>query len=225
MSLLEKVREKEDETSDSTHHKSSTIRLLTHFEHKSHLCLVFECLNVNVRQVLKKFGKNEGLHIKAVKSYTAQLMLALDLLQKCRIIHADIKPDNVLVGEGHALLKLADFGSAFLVEEGEITPYLVSRFYRAPEIMLGLPYDYAIDVWAVACTVFEVFTGKMMFAGRNNNHMLALMMEVKGKFPNWMLRKATLANLHFTQDLQFLKQDFDKISGKVCTCHSYTFLY
>ncbi len=95
---------------------------------------MFECLNVNLRQVLKKFGKNQGLNLKAVRSYTAQLFLALSLLQKSRIIHADIKPDNVLVNENHATLKLADFGSAFYIEENEVTPYLVSRFYRAPEI-------------------------------------------------------------------------------------------
>jgi serine/threonine-protein kinase PRP4 len=67
----------------------------------------------------------------------------------------------------------------------------------------------------VGCTIFELFTGKMLFPGRSNNHMLHLIMEAKGKFPNWMLRKATLGDLHFTNDLQFLFQDSDKISGKV----------
>ncbi|KAJ3348373.1 U4/U6 small nuclear ribonucleoprotein prp4, partial [Kappamyces sp. JEL0680] len=208
MQILEKLKENDPED------KAFTIRLLTHFEHKNHLCLVFECLSLNLRQVLKKFGKDEGLNLKAVKSYAAQLFLSLALLQKCRIIHADIKPDNVLVSENHATLKLADFGSAFDIEENEITPYLVSRFYRAPEIILGLPYDYSIDVWSVACSLYELYTGKILFPGRSNNHMLALMMETKGKFLNHHLRKATLAEQHFTHDLVFLFQDFDKISGK-----------
>jgi serine/threonine-protein kinase PRP4 len=47
------------------------------------------------------------------------------------------------------MLKLADFGSASYARDNDITPYLVSRFYRAPEIILGLPYDYAIDIWFV----------------------------------------------------------------------------
>ena len=53
--------------------------------------------SMNLREVLKKYGKDIGLHIKAVRSYCQQLMLALKLLRKCSILHADIKPDNILV--------------------------------------------------------------------------------------------------------------------------------
>ena len=53
---------------------------------------------MNLREVLKKYGKDIGLHIKAVRSYTQQLILALKLLKKSSILHADIKPDNILVG-------------------------------------------------------------------------------------------------------------------------------
>lgn len=85
-------------------------------------------------QVLKKYGKDVGLHVKAVRSYTQQLFLALKLLKRANILHADIKPDNILVSESKLVLKLCDFGSASHAHENEITPYLVSRFYRAPEI-------------------------------------------------------------------------------------------
>ena len=89
---------------------------------------------MNLREVLKKYGREVGLHIKAVRSYTQQLLLALKLLKRCSILHADIKPDNILVNDTKLLLKLCDFGSASHISENEITPYLVSRFYRAPEI-------------------------------------------------------------------------------------------
>ena len=89
---------------------------------------------MNLREVLKKYGREVGLHIKAVRSYTQQLLLALKLLKRCCILHADIKPDNILVNDTKLLLKLCDFGSASHISENEITPYLVSRFYRAPEI-------------------------------------------------------------------------------------------
>lgn len=64
-------------------------------------------------------------------------------------MHADIKPDNILVSEGFAQLKLCDFGSAFKesAPDNDPTPYLVSRFYRAPEIILGFEYDRAVDLW------------------------------------------------------------------------------
>jgi serine/threonine-protein kinase PRP4 len=89
---------------------------------------------MNLREVLKKYGKDVGIHIKAVRIYAQHLFLALSLLKKCGIIHADIKPDNMLVNETKNVLKLCDFGSASDVSEADITPYLVSRFYRAPEI-------------------------------------------------------------------------------------------
>jgi serine/threonine-protein kinase PRP4 len=73
------------------------VRLFRHFFHKQHLCMVFEPLAMNLREVLKKYGKDVGLHIKAVRSYCQQLFLALRLLKKCNILHADIKPDNILV--------------------------------------------------------------------------------------------------------------------------------
>ena len=95
---------------------------------------------MNLREVLKKYGKDIGLHVKAVRSYTQQLMLALRLMKKASILHADIKPDNILVNETKMHLKLCDFGSASHVSEMEITPYLVSRFYRAPEISEQTPF-------------------------------------------------------------------------------------
>ena len=92
--------------------------------------MVFEPLSMNLREVLKKYGKNVGLHIKAVRSYVQQMLLALKILKKSSIIHADIKPDNILVNETKMTLKLADFGSASHVAENEITPYLVSRCHK-----------------------------------------------------------------------------------------------
>ncbi|CAL8108574.1 unnamed protein product [Calicophoron daubneyi] len=110
------------------------LRLYRHFFHKNHLCMVFESMSMNLREVLKKYGRNIGLHIAAVRSYTQQILLALKLMRKCGILHADIKPDNILVNDNKILLKLSDFGSASTIQDNEITPYLVSRFYRAPEI-------------------------------------------------------------------------------------------
>ncbi len=117
-----------------TENKMHIIKLESHFDFRNHLCLVFESLDMNFREILKKYGKNIGINLKAIKVYARQLFLALSLLEKARIIHADIKPDNILVSLDRKTLKLADFGSASDVTENEITPYLVSRFYRAPEI-------------------------------------------------------------------------------------------
>ncbi|XP_055843574.1 serine/threonine-protein kinase PRP4 homolog [Episyrphus balteatus] len=190
------------------------LRLYRHFFHKQHLCMVFEPLAMNLREVLKKYGKNVGLHIKAVRSYTQQLFLALKLLKKTGILHADIKPDNILVNESHLILKLCDFGSASAINENEITPYLISRFYRAPEIILGIPYDYGIDMWSAGCTIYELYTGKILFSGKSNNQMLKFFMDLKGKIPNKVIRKGQFKDQHFDQSCNFLYHEIDKITER-----------
>ncbi|KAM9839771.1 pre-mRNA processing factor 4Bb [Aulostomus maculatus] len=208
---LEFLKKLNDADPDDKFH---CLRLFRHFYHKQHLCLVFEPLSMNLREVLKKYGKDVGLHIKAVRSYSQQLFLALKLLKRCNILHADIKPDNILVNESKTILKLCDFGSASHVADNDITPYLVSRFYRAPEIIIGKPYDYGIDMWSVGCTLYELYTGKILFPGSSNNHMIKLAMDLKGKMPNKMIRKGLFKDQHFDQNLNFLYIEVDKVTER-----------
>lgn len=208
---LEILKKLNDADPDDRFH---CLRLNRHFFHKQHLCMVFEPLAMNLREVLKKYGKNVGLHIKAVRSYTQQLFLALKLLKKTGILHADIKPDNILVNENNLILKLCDFGSASGISENEITPYLVSRFYRSPEIILGIPYDYGIDTWSAGCTIYELYTGKILFSGKSNNQMLKFFMDVKGKIPNRIVRKGQFREQHFDQSCNFLYHEIDKLTER-----------
>uniref|UniRef100_A0A672PA28 Serine/threonine-protein kinase PRP4 homolog n=1 Tax=Sinocyclocheilus grahami TaxID=75366 RepID=A0A672PA28_SINGR len=208
---LEFLKKLNDADADDKFH---CLRLFRHFYHKQHLCLVFEPLSMNLREVLRKYGKDVGLHIKAVRSYSQQLFLALKLLKRCNILHADIKPDNILVNESKTILKLCDFGSASHVADNDITPYLVSRFYRAPEIIIGKSYDYGIDMWSVGCTLYELYTGKILFPGKTNNHMLKLAMDLKGKLPNKMIRKGLFKDQHFDQNSNFLYTEIDKVTER-----------
>ena len=118
---------------------------------------------------MKKYGKNVGIHIVAVRSYAQQLLFALKLLRRCNIIHADIKPDNILVNETKSILKLCDFGSASqtqlepdkigvsIVEE-EISKFTTVQ-YRAPEMVdlySGFPISIKADIWALGVLLYHL---------------------------------------------------------------------
>lgn len=96
--------------------------------------------DINLRELTKKYGRGIGLNLRAVHAYAHQLLWALYHLRSCGVLHADIKPDNILVNKGRNVVKLCDFGSAMFAGDNEVTPYLVSRFYRSPEVILGLKY-------------------------------------------------------------------------------------
>ncbi|CAN6972250.1 unnamed protein product [Brassica rapa subsp. trilocularis] len=195
--------------------KRHCVRFLSSFKYRNHLCLVFESLHLNLREVLKKFGRNIGLKLSAVRSYSKQLFIALKHLKNCGVLHCDIKPDNMLVNENKNVLKLCDFGNAMFAGKNEVTPYLVSRFYRSPEIILGLTYDHPLDIWSVGCCLYELYCGKVLFPGATNNDMLRLHMELKGPFPKKMLRKGAFIDQHFDHDLNFYATEEDNVSGKM----------
>lgn len=82
-------------------------------------------------------------------------------------------------------------------------------------LALGLPFDYGIDMWSVAVTLYEVYTGKIMFAGKSNNQMLKFFMDLKGKFPNKLIRKSNLREMYFDMNYNFLYHEVDKVTQRV----------
>ncbi|KAI8953792.1 kinase-like domain-containing protein [Xylaria longipes] len=213
IAILQKLNDADPEN------RKHIVKFERHFEHKGHLCLAFENLSLNLREVLRKFGNNIGINLSATRAYAHQIFVALAHLRKCSIVHADLKPDNILVNETRNVLKICDLGTAIdrsdaATAHTEITPYLVSRFYRAPEIILGMPYDYAIDIWSIGCTLYELYTGKILFAGDSNNQMLRAIMETRGKFSAKLYKRGELSHLHFDEVGNFISAEQDKALGK-----------
>ena len=203
--------------------KCNCVRLLDSFDHRSHVCMVFEAMKMNMREVVLKYGRKVGINISGVRAYSRQLFSALRLIKQLGIVHADLKPDNILVSEDLSRVKVCDFGSAFRSSDPdiEVTPYLVSRFYRAPEVILGLPYDFSIDTWSVATCLFEFFGGDFLFPGRTNNQMLLLQQDACGRFPNRMVRNHIAAfetlfeqEAHFEQDCRFRRCEVDPFTKR-----------
>lgn len=80
---------------------------------------------------------------------------------------------------------------------------------------MGVKYDFNIDLWSTATTLYELYTGKIMFAGKSNNQMLKFMMDLKGKFPNKLIRKAQFKDQHFDPNCNFIYKEVDKVTQRV----------
>ena len=136
---------------------------------------------------------------------------------------------SLLPLQDFSTVKLADFGSAFFEthHDNDPTPYLVSRFYRPPEVILGLEYDRMVDLWSLSVTLAELFTGSVLFPGLSNNDMLVRFMDTMGPFSYKMVKRHALSYTrmglqpHFEVGsggtYQLRKQDVDRVTGKpVC---------
>jgi serine/threonine protein kinase len=98
-------------------------------------------------------------------------------------------------------ITFADFGSSCFEEERMYT-YIQSRFYRSPEVLLGLPYDTAIDMWSFGCILAELYTGYPLFHGENEAEQLLCVMEIMGLPPMDMVAKSTRQSTFFDANLQ-----------------------
>ncbi|KAA0706683.1 Homeodomain-interacting protein kinase 1 [Triplophysa tibetana] len=137
------------------------------FQHKNHTCLVFEMLEQNLYDFLKH-SKFSPLLLKCIRPVLQQVATALMKLKSLGLIHADLKPENIMLVDPIRQpykVKVIDFGSASHVSKAVCSTYLQSRYYRAPEIILGLPFCEAIDMWSLGCVIAELFLGWPLYPG------------------------------------------------------------
>ena len=116
------------------------------------------------------------------------------------LIHFDLKPENILLEASSSKIRIIDLGSSMKSDETKgCRDYLVSRFYRAPEILLSLPYTNAVDVWSVACILFELYTAAPLFPAQNSSELLRMMYELLGPLPASVVEKIPEYKKKFTQ--------------------------
>ncbi len=161
-------------------------RMRDTFIFRQHLCIVVELLSLNLYELIKQNGYR-GFSLGLCRVFLAQILDALTVLKEARIIHCDLKPENILLKSLEApIIKCIDFGSA-CHEHQTVYTYIQSRFYRSPEIILGLPYTSSIDMWSVGCIAAELFLGLPIFPGCSNYDQISRIVESLGLPPHHML--------------------------------------
>lgn len=175
------------------------VHLEDYFSFRKHMCITFELLSINLYEFLK-LNSFQGLSSTITRRFASQILQALILLNKHKIIHCDLKPENILLkSKNRSSLKVIDFGSSCFYEQRLYT-YIQSRFYRAPEIILGIPYTTSIDMWSFGCILVELHTGYPIFPGESEVEQIQCMMEVLGVPPYTVLEKSSRKRLFFEGD-------------------------
>jgi len=178
----------------------NVVQMHDHFVWREHLCISFELLGLNLYEFIKE-NKFRGMNLSVVRRYAIQMLHVLKLCDEQRVIHCDLKPENVLLhqqSKNH--IKVVDFGSACLENERVYT-YIQSRFYRSPEVILGHKYSMRIDMWSFGCILAELVTGQPLFAGENESEQMACMMEVLGQPPSSMVESSSRKKVFYKDGL------------------------
>ncbi|XP_065358011.1 dual specificity tyrosine-phosphorylation-regulated kinase 2 [Calliphora vicina] len=190
LNILDELREKD---ADGSH---NVIHMLDYMYFRKHLCITFELMSLNLYELIKKNNYN-GFSMSLIRRFCNSIVKCLRLLYKENIIHCDLKPENILLKQrGSSSIKVIDFGSSCYVNR-KIYTYIQSRFYRSPEVILGLQYGTAIDMWSLGCILAELYTGFPLFPGENEVEQLACIMEILGLPPKDLIATATRRRLFF----------------------------
>ncbi|RCH89317.1 dual specificity protein kinase yak1 [Rhizopus stolonifer] len=178
--------------------KHHILRLHYVFPHKNHLCLVFELLSYNLYDLIGH-NRYKGFPSDKVRAFAVQILDTLCLLKEAKIIHCDLKPENILLTSEKSLtIKVIDFGSS-CHEANRIYTYIQSRFYRSPEVLLGMRYTGAIDMWSFGCIVAELFLGLPLFPGSSEYNQLFRIVEMLGVPSKDMLSKGRNTHVFFNK--------------------------
>ncbi|XP_061591195.1 homeodomain-interacting protein kinase 1 isoform X2 [Cololabis saira] len=171
------------------------------FQHKNHTCLVFEMLEQNLYDFLKH-SKFSPLLLKCIRPILQQVSTALMKLKSLGLIHADLKPENIMLVDPLRQpyrVKVIDFGSASHVSKAVCSTYLQSRYYRAPEIILGLPFCEAIDMWSLGCVIAELFLGWPLYPGASEYDQIRYISQTQGLPAEYLLSAGTKTSRFFNR--------------------------
>lgn len=160
-----------------------------HFNFRGHMCIVTEALSLNLYSMME-IVKFKGLSLDLLGIFMKKILVGLEYIHSMNVLHCDIKPENIMIKlppaskltnltEQDLVVKIVDFGTSCFKNEVSFS-YIQSRFYRAPEVILGAKYDRMIDIWSFGCIATELFTGEPLLPGKNELEQIAFIIELFG---------------------------------------------
>ncbi|XP_071732998.1 uncharacterized protein [Rutidosis leptorrhynchoides] len=192
--------------------KYHLLRLYDYFYYREHLLIVCELLKANLYE-FHKFNRESGGEVyftmPRLQSITIQCLESLKFLHGLGLIHCDLKPENILVKSySRCEIKVIDLGSSCF-ETDHLCSYVQSRSYRAPEVILGLPYDKKIDIWSLGCILAELCTGNVLFQNDSPATLLARVIGIISPVDQDMLAKGRDTHKYFTKNHMLYERNQD----------------
>ncbi|XP_017075638.2 cyclin-dependent kinase 1 [Drosophila eugracilis] len=188
---MKKIRlESDDEGVPSTAIRE--ISLLKELKHENIVCLedvlmeenriylIFEFLSMDLKKYMDSLPADKHMESELVRSYLYQITSAILFCHRRRVLHRDLKPQNLLIDK-NGLIKVADFGlgRSFGIPVRIYTHEIVTLWYRAPEVLLGSPrYSCPVDIWSIGCIFAEMATRKPLFQGDSEIDQLFRMFRI-----------------------------------------------
>lgn len=157
------------------------VTMIEAFRHRKRFYIVFEYMEYTVMDELERAPS--GLGEDKSREQIFQILRAINYCHKNRIVHRDIKPENILIS-GRGVAKVCDFGFARILSISKelCTEYVATRWYRAPELLVGERYyGTAVDIWAIGCLFAEMMTGEPLFPGESDIDQFYLIVKMLGK--------------------------------------------
>lgn len=170
-----------------THPNIISLYNLSSFDEKAELYMMMELMDCDLHRIIQSKQDLSDAHIKC---FAKQLLEGIRALHSVGVFHRDIKPGNILVSKD-CQLRITDFGLARFMDDrtlngdnsrNPMTEYVVTRWYRCPELLLApnRPYTAAVDIWSIGCILGELIRRKPMFPGKSHTHQVQVILEVRG---------------------------------------------
>ncbi|XP_051916124.1 homeodomain-interacting protein kinase 3-like [Hippocampus zosterae] len=170
------------------------------FFHKENICLNFELLDQNLREFMQHHC---ALSIQQVRPVVHQLATALSHMSGMGLVHADVKPENIMVVDRRRRplrVKLADFGLAKNVSDIAPGDCVQTLWYRAPEVILGIPFNETVDVWSLGLVAVELAAGQPLYPGRTEYDVLNLVANTQGQPADYVLDRGKEVAQYFDEE-------------------------